>query len=62
MKNYTAIIVDDEKNISEALSILLSQYCPEIQVCGIAASAAEGRKLLENNIVDFIFLDISMPK
>ena len=62
MKNYTAIIVDDEKNISEALSILLSQYCPEIQVCGIAASAAEGRKLLENNMVDFIFLDISMPK
>lgn len=62
MKNYTAIIVDDEKNVSEALSILLSQYCPEIQVCGIAASAAEGRKLLENNLVDFIFLDISMPK
>ena len=62
MKAYNAIIIDDEKNISEALSILLSQYCPEIRVCGIAASASEGRKLLENNLVDFIFLDISMPK
>ena len=62
MKQYSAIIIDDEKNIREALSILLSQYCPEIHVCGIAASAIEGRKLLETNKVDFIFLDISMPK
>jgi two-component system LytT family response regulator len=62
MKEYTAIIIDDEQNIREALSILLGQYCPEIRVCGIAASASEGRKLLEHNMVDFIFLDISMPK
>jgi len=62
MKEYSAVIIDDEKNIREALSILLSQYCPDIHICGIAGSAAEGRKLLENNKVDFIFLDISMPK
>jgi two-component system LytT family response regulator len=62
MKKYSAIIIDDEQNIREALSILLSQYCPEIHVCGIAGSASEGRQLLENNMVDFIFLDISMPK
>jgi len=62
MKEYSAIIIDDEQNIREALSILLSQYCPEIHVCGIAASASEGRQLLGNNMVDFIFLDISMPK
>jgi two-component system LytT family response regulator len=62
MKEYTAIIIDDEKNIREALSILLSQYCPEIRICGLASSASEGRHLLENNQVDFIFLDISMPK
>jgi two-component system LytT family response regulator len=62
MKEYTAIIIDDEKNIREALSILLSQYCPEIHICGIAGSASEGRKLLESNKVDIIFLDISMPK
>jgi len=62
MKEYTAIIIDDEKNIREALSILLSQYCPEIHICGLAGSASEGRSLLENNLVDFIFLDISMPK
>lgn len=62
MKEYSAIIIDDEKNNREALTILLSQYCPEIHISGLAGSASEGRKLLENNIVDFIFLDISMPK
>jgi len=62
MKEFTAIIIDDEKNIREALTTLLEQYCPEIRVCGTADSASEGRKLLEANEVDFIFLDISMPR
>ena len=62
MKEYVAIIIDDEKNIREALTTLLEQYCPEIRVCGTADSASEGRKLLEANNVDFIFLDISMPR
>ena len=62
MKEYNAIIIDDEKNTREALSILIGQYCPEIRLCGIAGSADEGRALLEKNEVDFIFLDIAMPK
>jgi len=62
MKEYAAIIIDDEKNIREALVILLGQYCPEIHVCGTAASASEGRQLLDSEEVDFIFLDISMPR
>jgi two-component system, LytTR family, response regulator len=61
MNSYNAIIIDDEKNIREALTILLGEYCPEIKVCGCAASAHEGRELLKRNEVDFIFLDISMP-
>jgi two-component system LytT family response regulator len=62
MKNYRAIIIDDERNIREALGIMLRDHCPEIKICGAAASAAEGRELLEEEVVDFIFLDISMPK
>jgi len=61
MKRYYAIIIDDERNIREALGLLLAEYCPEIMVCGSAASAAEGRELLTKHEVDFIFLDISMP-
>lgn len=62
MKRYNAIIIDDEKNIREALATLLELYCPEIKLCGAAESASEGRKLLADNQVDIIFLDISMPR
>jgi two-component system LytT family response regulator len=41
---------------------MLRDHCPEIKLCGSASSAAEGRQLLDEEAVDFIFLDISMPK
>jgi two-component system LytT family response regulator len=62
MKQYNALIIDDEKIIRRALVLLLAEYCPEIRVCGSAGSAQEGRELLQSYEVDFIFLDISMPK
>ncbi len=62
MKKYRAIIIDDEKNVREVLELLLLKYCAEIEVVALASSAAEGRALLKTNSVDFIFLDISMPK
>lgn len=62
MKDYRAIIIDDERNVRDALAIMLTENCPEIYLCGMAASASEGRELLEKEKVDFIFLDISMPK
>ncbi len=61
MKFYNAVIIDDEKNIREGLTLLLGEYCPEINVCGTAASAREGRDVLNTRAVDIIFLDISMP-
>jgi two-component system LytT family response regulator len=61
MKRYSAIIIDDEINVQQTLEILIHQNCPEINVRGKANSAKEGRELLENNQVDIIFLDISMP-
>lgn len=62
MKQYNAIVIDDEKIIRRALVLLLAEYCPEIRICGSVASAQEGRELLKSYEVDFIFLDISMPK
>jgi len=61
VKTYRALIVDDEKNIREALALLLEEYCPEIRVRGAASSAREGREFLKSNEVEIIFLDISMP-
>jgi two-component system, LytTR family, response regulator len=62
MKHFSAIIIDDEKNIREALALMLDEYCPEIKVVGSASSAAEGRALLNVFEVELIFLDISMPR
>jgi two-component system LytT family response regulator len=62
MKTYNAIVIDDERNVRDALIFLLEQNCSEIRVCGAASSAEEGRALLRAHEVDIIFLDISMPK
>jgi two-component system LytT family response regulator len=62
MRSFKAIVIDDERNVREALQALLQEFCPEIDVVGTAASAHEGRELLGKNDVDFIFLDISMPR
>ena len=62
MRSYSAIIIDNEKNLRESLAVMLAANCPEILLCGTAASASEGRELLKTEKVDFIFLDISMPE
>ena len=62
MKQFNAIIIDDEEIVRRGLTLLLAEYCPEIRVCGSVGSAPKGRELLKSNEVDFIFLDISMPK
>lgn len=62
MKKYRTIIVDDERNVREVLELLIFQYCKEIDVVAVASSAAEARELLKIHTIDFIFLDISMPK
>lgn len=61
MKKYSAIIIDNEKNLRDSLALLLATNCPEIAIRGTAASASEGREILKTTDVDFIFLDISMP-
>jgi two-component system LytT family response regulator len=57
-----AIIVDDEINASSNLQMMLEEYCPEVEIIGIANSAQEARQLLDEEIPDVVFLDIKMPK
>jgi len=62
MKKYNVIIIEDEKNIREALSSMIVQNCPQLTIVGSVGSASEGRGILSRKQVDFIFLDIAMPK
>lgn len=56
-----ALLIDDERNNLENLSLLLAAHCPEVRVCGMAASAAEARALIDSLRPDIVFLDIQMP-
>ena len=61
MKKLKAIIVDDELHARENLKYLLQDYCPEINVIGMAADPGEAIALVAATQPDLIFLDICMP-
>jgi two-component system, LytTR family, response regulator len=57
-----ALIVDDEKFSRDCLKLQLKRCCKTIEIAAEAGSAVEARKLLqENNEIEMIFLDVSMP-
>ena len=56
-----AILVDDEKHGLETLSILLSEYCPDVQVLERCLSAKKALEAIARLEPDLVFLDIEMP-
>lgn len=56
-----SIVVDDEINCRENLNIFLRDFCPDVNVIGMAGSAEEARKLIAKENPDVVFLDIAMP-
>lgn len=56
-----AIIVDDEDLARKNLSMLLSEYCPTVEVIGDAGNIVDAKSLIESTNPDVVFLDIRMP-
>jgi len=56
-----AILIDDEVHCLDTLSILLSDYCPDVQVMERCMSAKQGLMAIEKNNPALVFLDIEMP-
>ena len=56
-----AILVDDEVHCLDTLSILISDYCPEVQVMERCMSAKQGLAAIEKHQPALVFLDIEMP-
>ncbi len=56
-----AIIIDDEVHCIDTLSILLSDYCPEVEVLDKCMSPKKGLESIERLKPDLVFLDIEMP-
>lgn len=56
-----AILVDDEVHCLDTLSILLQEYCPEVQVLERCSSARAALVAIEKHAPQLVFLDIEMP-
>lgn len=56
-----AIIIDDEAHCIDTLSMLLKEYCPEVQLMEQCRSAKKGLEAIEKYKPDVVFLDIEMP-
>ncbi|RYD56105.1 MAG: response regulator transcription factor [Sphingobacteriales bacterium] len=54
------VIVEDEKKSREVLKTLLEEFCPEVQIDGIAGSVEEGIRVVKATRPDLVFLDIEM--
>jgi two-component system, LytTR family, response regulator len=57
----STIIIDDEQNNIDNLSVLLRTYCPQVTILATALNADEGEKIILQNNPDLVFLDIQMP-
>jgi len=57
----SAVIIDDEKNNIDNLSILLKELFPELDIVGEATDAVYGEQLILQHKPDIVFLDIQMP-
>jgi len=56
-----AILIDDEVHCLDTLSMLISDYCPEVQVMERCMSAKQGLAAIEKYQPALVFLDIEMP-
>jgi two-component system LytT family response regulator len=56
-----AVVIDDEENNVENLSILLQKNCPQVTVVASARNAIDGEKIILQHEPDIVFLDIQMP-
>jgi len=56
-----AIIVEDEEKSCEVLKKMLTEYCADIVVTGVANNIHDAKKLIELKHPELIFLDIQLP-
>lgn len=61
MKKIKAIIVDDELNARLLLLNFIEDHFPEIELVGEAEDVKSAVKIINNNPVDLVFLDVEMP-
>ncbi|MEZ4886565.1 MAG: LytTR family DNA-binding domain-containing protein [Chitinophagales bacterium] len=61
MTQIRSLIVDDEEGSRHTLRNLLNEYCPQVEIVGLADSPAKGLKMILEYQPELVFLDIRMP-
>jgi two-component system, LytTR family, response regulator len=56
-----SVVIDDEASNRQLLSIMLHDFCPDVELLGEAESLESGIKLIEREDPELVFLDIEMP-
>ncbi|WP_310556052.1 LytTR family DNA-binding domain-containing protein [Flavobacterium sp.] len=59
--NLKTILVDDEILNLKNLEIILTENFPFVEILGLFQTVADAKSFIENNPIDLLFLDISMP-
>ena len=54
-------IIDDEPDAVDFITSIISEYCPDLEVCGKANNVKEGIVLINEIKPELIFLDVEMP-
>lgn len=62
MEKYTAIVLDDEERGRNALLRFLTDYCPEIDVVGVAGNGEVAYELIVRLRPQILFLDIEIAQ
>ena len=55
------IIVDDEQDGSDVLSMLIAEYCTDLSVVEVCSSSSEAVKAIIKHQPELVFMDIDMP-
>lgn len=56
----TCVIVDDEMNCVDALSGIIKNYCPQLEVLGNANTISDAVKLINTQKPQLVFLDVEI--
>ncbi len=61
MTKINALIVDDEVNARLVLYNFITEYCPNVNLVAQAEDVKTAVKIINNNAIDLVFLDVEMP-
>lgn len=56
-----AVIIDDERNSRDIISLMLQRYCPDIEAVAQAGNCREGIAQIREQRPQLVFLDLEMP-